>query len=258
MKAVFVKLGGSLITDKSSAMTANQTAIQQICAELADLYRIEPDMRWFVGNGAGSFGHYMVHRTGWKDDPHNMLHVAQVRQATAELNRLVYDALLEHDVPAVVFPAAAFLQSRHGKPVANAGPILEYVQKGAVASVYGDVIVDDQKGTSIASTELILEELAQQWVAQGNEVASFIYCTSVDGVLDSSQKVIPELRKSQVGNFITGSEHQDVTGGMLQKVHAGFANLRFTDAVYIINGQKQQELSRALQGAPVGTRLVSG
>lgn len=258
MRALFIKLGGSLITDKSKPMQANHQAIQQVSQELAHVYKADPDTRLFIGNGAGSYGHHMVHKTGWKDDRRNMQSVALVRQATAELNELVLDQLLINEVPAVSLPAASFMEHMSSGLQSTPQTLFDYASLGAAISVYGDVMYDQQAGTSIASTEMILEELARQWTKAGHEVDAFIYCTSVDGVLDAKKQVIPDLSETTTGDFITGSEHQDVTGGMKQKVEAGFANLAYTDHVYIINGLKQGELTKAVAHQAVGTRLVTG
>ena len=56
-KLVFLKLGGSLITEKSREATARKDVITRLAAELADIHRSNPNLRLLLGHGSGSFGH---------------------------------------------------------------------------------------------------------------------------------------------------------------------------------------------------------
>lgn len=256
MKAVFVKLGGSLITDKTKPYSLRPDVIRQISQEIATIRQQQPDLVWFIGNGAGSFGHYAVHEVAWRDQPGDSRRIAYVRKATGKLNAAVLEALLDHDVPALSLPAAAFAY-HDGKTIQiKAEAVLRYAQQDAVPSVYGDVIVHSQQGSVIMSTEEILSGLASAWRAAGHDVKSVIYCTSVDGVLDSKGKTISKLSKSNQHASFHDTEGYDVTGGMAQKVQAGFAALDFTDNVYIINGTKKGQLAAALDGLSAGTQLT--
>lgn len=253
--AIFIKLGGSLITDKTRALTARPKIIAQICQEFAALYHAQPDQRWFIGNGAGSFGHYKVHETGWRDNPKDSLAIARIRQATAELNRLIVDELLKHGIPALTMAPAAFSTSSDNAYQTTAQALIKYAQLGAVPIVYGDVICTDDGSSRIMSTEDVLDELAKAWTAAGGSVTQVIYCASVDGVLDGAGQTITSLTPDAVDGHIKGADGFDVTGGMVQKVAAGFRAATYTDSVHIINGSIDGQLTDCINGAPVGTCL---
>ena len=254
-KAVFIKFGGSLITDKTRPMTAKPKAINQICAEFARLYHAHPEYCWFLGNGAGSFGHYMVHQTNWREQPANPLAIARIRQATAQLNQLIIDQLLKNDVPALTLAPAAFSTYEVDHYDTAGRSALQFAALRAVPVVYGDVVSSSDGSARIMSTEDALDELAEQWQAAGNTVERVIYCGSVDGVYGSDGAVVPSLSPSIVDDSIGGAQGYDVTGGMSQKVNAGFRALSYTSHVHIINGLVKGQLTECLLGHDVGTKL---
>ena len=53
----FLKLGGSLITDKSRPQTARLDVLERLASEIAQAYHKHPDLSLVIGHGSGSFGH---------------------------------------------------------------------------------------------------------------------------------------------------------------------------------------------------------
>lgn len=256
MKAVFIKLGGSLITDKTIPIKAHAKIISNIAQEIADLHSIHKDTAFIIGNGAGSFGHFAVESTGWKKTPNNPLKIAQIRQTTSRLHTLVVDALLSCNVPAVSFPPATYMYRLMGHIHSSISPIINYSTIGVVPVLHGDVIYDDQNGSYILSTEQAFEAIAKEWTAGGHQIESIIYCTSVNGVLDAQSRTIPILTQSDTVHSYTETLGYDVTGGMAQKVKAGFNALEYCDNVYIINGTTKGNLTNAVALESVGTKLT--
>jgi isopentenyl phosphate kinase len=254
--AVFIKLGGSLITDKTKPLHAKPQAIQQIAEELADCYRSFPDLCWFIGNGAGSYGHYTVQQTGWQKHTDNPYKTALVRQSTAHLNVLLLDALIAAGLPVIALPPAAMMVDSPNGSVLSKDSIFAWVAMGAIPLVYGDLVPDLATGSSLIPTESSLFEIATAWQAAGNSVQSIIYCTSVDGVLDKNGQTIDLLTNELFDEHIGDAEGFDVSGGMRQKVLAGMQALSLTKNVHIINGSKQGSLRALLAGHPSGTLLA--
>ena len=62
MNLIFLKLGGSLITDKSNAHTARPDVLRRLAAEILTALDAQPDLRLVIGHGSGSFGHIPAHR----------------------------------------------------------------------------------------------------------------------------------------------------------------------------------------------------
>ena len=61
---IFLKLGGSLITDKSREATAREGVIRRAAREMKEALEARPDLRLLVGHGSGSFGHFVAQRYG--------------------------------------------------------------------------------------------------------------------------------------------------------------------------------------------------
>jgi hypothetical protein len=57
---VFLKLGGSLITEKANRYTARLDKLRSLAAEIRDALDEVKGLRLVVGHGSGSFGHYAV------------------------------------------------------------------------------------------------------------------------------------------------------------------------------------------------------
>jgi len=257
MNAVFIKLGGSLITDKARPKHAHTQRIKALAAEISGLHKNNPEMVFFIGNGAGSYGHYAVHETKWRDKKDDPMRIAKIRQVTTELHYMIRDSLIEADVPALSFAAASFSRRSKGLAEGWLESMFSYAKNGSVPLVFGDMVYDDKDGAYVLSTEEIIELVAKSWVKDGNKVSTIIYCTSVDGVLDANNSTIPVLdAKTDLASI--GSTHGfDVTGGMAQKIAAGKRALAFTDYVYIINGTRPGSIVDAVAHKQVGTRIVA-
>ena len=123
MSPIFLKLGGSLITDKRSAETPRPDVIRQLAAEIADARRRNPDLRLVIGHGSGSFGHVFGHRYGTRSrraDARTMVRLCRHRQtrppgSIASSSR----ALLEAQVPAWSIQPGVALRCEDGRVVAG-------------------------------------------------------------------------------------------------------------------------------------------
>ena len=98
----FVKLGGSLVTDKRVENSFRSEAASRVAAELASALRQSPDVRLLVGHGSGSFGHVAAERFGTMagvHSPEQWRGFAHVATVAAELNYLIAKTLDEAGVP---------------------------------------------------------------------------------------------------------------------------------------------------------------
>ena len=54
---IFLKLGGSLITDKARPETPRLDVLRRLVNEIAEARQAAPTLRLLIGHGSGSFGH---------------------------------------------------------------------------------------------------------------------------------------------------------------------------------------------------------
>lgn len=256
MNLVLIKLGGSVITEKQRPQTLRSEVIDALAKEIAAASKELPTWRLVVGNGAGSFGHYMVRETRYRENQADKTAIKVIRDSVGSLNQEVVAAINKAGQPAVELAPHSFLQKRHGALSGSITPVLAALQQGVIPVVYGDVVTDDKTVTSIASTEELLRFIAASATKRGHRVEHVIYLTDTDGVLNDS-KVIPQLTAKQAEKLAYAHEaNYDVTGGMLQKVTEGFRTLPYAKRITIASGLKPGTLRSIIKGEPTGTRLV--
>jgi len=63
-ETVFLKLGGSLLTDKTQSEAVRLHVVRRMAKEIADAMARKPQLRLIIGHGSGSFGHVAAARYG--------------------------------------------------------------------------------------------------------------------------------------------------------------------------------------------------
>lgn len=261
----FLKLGGSLITDKSRPHTLRPDVLARLAAEIAAARLREPGLLLLLGHGSGSFGHVPARNYGTRQGVHTSQEwrgfVDVWREATA-LNRLVVDALGDAGLPVVSFPPSASVIAEAGRVQSwNLEPIIHALVAGVMPVVFGDVIFDVVQGGTILSTEDLFAHLAQRLrprrlLLAGLEPgvwADFPACTRL------VEQITP-ASLGQVAHGLGGSVATDVTGGMASKVRQSLALVQNTPGLeaLIFSGETPGLVERVLGGETAGTRLCSG
>jgi len=218
--ATFLKLGGSLITDKTRAYAVRLETIARLADEVRQALDADGSLRLLVGHGSGSFGHWAASPHGTRQGVHTPAQwrgYAYVAAVAARLNRIVTDAFLTAGVPVLSVQPSASARCHDGVlEYLDARPIHAALARGLVPLVYGDVAFDDVRGGTIISTEDIFSYLADEF-----QPARILLLGEVPGVLDPDGAVIPHVTPanfSALQAMLTGSEGVDVTGGMADKV----------------------------------------
>jgi isopentenyl phosphate kinase len=223
---VFVKLGGSVITDKNRSETDRPEVIARLADEVAHALAGRPDLRLILGHGSGSFGHTVAQHYGTRQGVRTRAQwqgFAEVATVAATLNRIVTEQFLEAGVPAWSLQPSASAWCRAGDLVSLATrPIAYALDRGMVPMVYGDVALDEVQGGTIISTEQIFAYLACRF-----RPGQLVLVGAVDGVYDEDPlrnpfaRRIPEISRDnweEVRAKLGGSHATDVTGGMQTKV----------------------------------------
>ncbi len=161
---IFLKLGGSLITDKNRSETPRPEVLHRVAHEIAAARATQPGLRLLLGHGSGSYGHQVASRfrthLGAASEV-EWLGFAEVWRVANLLNRLVVDAMLEAGLPAISFPPSASAVTEAGEFVELADePIARALSAGLLPVVAGDVAFDRARGSTIVSTERVFARLA--------------------------------------------------------------------------------------------------
>jgi isopentenyl phosphate kinase len=258
----FVKIGGSLLTDKTTQNTFRPAAAAAVAADLRAALAADPSLRVLVGHGGGSFGHFAAKHHNIAAGVHTPAAwqgFAQVNQAMTTLTHLLLDTFAQHHIAALHLQPSASASARDGMLQSLAiSPIAKGLHNQLVPIVYGDVVFDTVRGGTIISTEQLFFYLAQHL-----PVRRILLLGEVAGVYDADGAVIPEITPhnfSAIEHALGGSRGVDVTGGMETKVRDMLSLAVQHPALHIriIDGRQPDLLRQAFGGAPIGTLIHKG
>ncbi len=258
-----LKLGGSVITIKEKPFTANKRAIARLAAEIkrADVGSL------ILVHGGGSFGHPVAKEYGIDQGYRNQSQIrgfSETHRAMTALDRLVLASLANHDIPAMEMQPSSCVVTKSGRiEVMETRPLRKLLEIGFVPVLYGDAVVDSEKGFAVLSGDQLVSSLAIRLGAD-----RIIMGADVDGLYSADPKINPsahliqritvrELKKIQ--HKIGEANVTDVTRGMLGKVLELVPAVEHGIYVTIVNATKSNNVYGALKGEKVvGTTIERG
>lgn len=270
---IFLKLGGSLITDKTQPYSPRFDNLQRLAREIQTVLLRNPQLGLVVGHGSGSFGHQAA-AEAWAPHPYPPLPGSEaegpapfwrgfeeVWYRASQLNRYVTEALHEAGIAVMSFAASSSACAEAGQIKDwDTGPIEKALSDGLVPLIFGDIVFDSVKGGTILSTEMLMFRLARRLrprivLLAGLEAA-------VWGDFPARQHKVNRITPGSfdgVSGRIGGSHGTDVTGGMRSKVEEmlGLVQQIPGISVQIFSGEEAGNVERALQGAHLGTLIES-
>jgi isopentenyl phosphate kinase len=254
---IFLKLGGSLITDKAVEGSFREPDCRRLGAEIRDALA-STHIRVVLGHGGGSIAHGMAQRYrtveglagggGWKG-------YAETRRAVVDLNRRVLNAFAESEFrPVSVAPSSVAVASGGRMKQMDMTIIEALLEKGQAPLIFGDALVDDQWGFTICSTEAIFEHMAERL-----RPTRVLFACDVDGVFAGNPIVNPDARRiatitpanlEQIRGQIRRDGRADVTGGMSGKIDhlMRIAAIPSVREVRIFSGLVPDAVRKALLG----------
>lgn len=275
---IFLKLGGSLITNKTQPYTPKLDVIEDVALQLSTALRAHPDLRLVLGHGSGSFGHVAATeyhtRDGFVAQPPQL--PGQARDAAAEgywkgfaevwyqaasLNRFVMKALNKVKLPAIALPPSANVIASDGKvSIWETSPISMALGAGLVPVIYGDVTFDEVRGGTILSTEDLFGHLARALNPEVILLAGLESAVWEDfPVRTRKVKTITPGTFSQVAENIAKAAGADVTGGMKSKVAQMLDLVQQNPMlkIQIFSGAEPGNIVRALSDETLGTWITA-
>lgn len=283
---VFLKLGGSLITDKTRPYTVRQDTLTRLAAEiksaLARTLRQAQggarDLSLVLGHGSGSFGHYAVkehfsspstplrlppflQKMGGDGGGQRGEGFAEVWYRASQLNRHVIEALHTAGVPAISIPASATVSASGGSITKwDLSSLEAALNAGIVPVIYGDVVFDDLHGGAVLSTEHLMFYLAHHLPPRRILLAGLEAAVWAD--FPARRQRVPKVTRANfdsIAGKIGGSHGTDVTGGMKSKVEEMLVLVHEIPqlTVQIFSGEEAGNVEKALAGEVFGTLIAS-
>lgn len=262
MRRIFLKLGGSLITDKHRPATSRTDVIERLAEEIKAAIRSNKDVQLIIGHGSGSFGHIPARLYQTRQGvftPQQWQGFLEVYRQARALNQIVFDIFTRVDLPVIAFPPSAIIQAENKRlAVWNTKPLISALEAGFIPLVNGDVVFDSQIGGTIFSTEDVFMALSSS--LPPTEV---LLCGIEEGVFadfpvcSTLIKKITLQEKDAILPLLQGSAAPDVTGGMVEKVRLMLELIEIHPHLraMIFSGLTPGNLQNALSGTPAGTLL---
>jgi len=224
-ETVFLKLGGSLITEKDRPGTLRRDVCRRLAGEIRQALTAA-DIRLLLGHGAGCFAHvpaakYRVAEGlagggGWRG-------YAETRRAVTALGARLLDAFAEADFHPLLVPPSACARACDGRLVEmDLTAVRTLLEARQVPLVCGDAVLDAKRGFTICGTESIF--LCAARLLQPTRV---LLACDVDGVFEADPAEEPAARPVPLVTTdnlpeVTARAHRvrgaDVTGGMASKI----------------------------------------
>ena len=259
---IFLKLGGSLITDKDKPYTARRDVITRIAREISAALQTNDQLELLLGHGSGSFGHYAAKDYGTRDKVSNQQEwfgFQKVWYAAHSLNQIVIEEFNNAGLAVISLPpSAAVLADDRAVAQWTTAPLKTALENKLIPVIFGDVIFDRHLGGIIYSTEDLFQGLLpifhpDRILLAGKEA----------GVWEDypkNTKLIPEIRAAQFDNVqakIKSSESIDVTGGMASKVQlmVDIVKEHPQTEIKIFSGEEPENIFNVLTGSNLGTTI---
>ena len=248
---ILIKLGGSVITDKSREYFAREANITRLAKEIKGASKTFKGAM-IIGHGSGSFAHTPASLYKTKEglvNSKSLFGMCVTEEAARLLNSIVIKKCISQKLSVFSFSPASFLSSDAKVYLKSyIDPVKKALEIGVIPVVYGDVIIDKKIGCTIFSTEKVLSILAKK--LQKDYKIRIIYVTDVDGVYNEKGKVVPQISDKNFKSLrpsIVGARGVDVTGGMVHKVEEALNLAKKTGIkTLIINGTKKNLLRNAI------------
>jgi isopentenyl phosphate kinase len=250
-----VKLGGSIITDKTKPYTPLLDNIKRIAREIK-----VTETSLLLAHGSGSFGHTSARIYGGKKGYTSELGIARVCHDAMKINTIVMDILLEEGLPAVALRPMSMMLAAGGDIKLHLFRVIEEaLAQGLLPVVYGDVILDTAWKSTIYSGEVLLNNIGRYLLERNFSLERIIFVGNTDGFYNSRGETIAVIDKeswTKVHQKAAYNVEHDVTGGMHHKVEQALLMAQRGIPTWIINGNIPGELSNALEARTTSGTVV--
>lgn len=259
-RPTILKIGGSVITDKSEELKAQTDVIDRLATEIEQAAA----KNLVIVHGGGSFGHPKAKQYGIKEglkDPTQLVKFAETHHVMTMLNGLLMDALIWHAVPAVSVTPSSVIMTRNGRIDSfDEDAVRRLLEMNMTPVMYGDAVLDSEIGFTILSGDQLASALATRLEAE-----RIVIGADVDGLFDADPRVektaklferltLEELKKLQCK--LGKSTACDVTGGMFGKMTELLPAVERGIPVAIVNASEPKNVYLTLVGERVKGTII--
>lgn len=260
-----LKLGGSLLTDKTKPKSIRHDILNQVIQEIVDA-----DEKLILIHGGGSFGHpiakkYKISDGIDKSIINQILGLTETHYTMNKLNSIIFKSFLKKFYPCLpIQTSSSFIQDNQ-QITSHAIKIIETaLDLDILPILYGDILLDVSGSFSILSGDHIIYLLCRD--LQRFNVSKVIFAMDIDGIYikdeneENEYKLAKIIYKNELKNLeLANLENKiDVTGGIRGKIKAIEKILEFKIPIQLINGLIEGYIYSALKNATINcTTIIS-
>ncbi len=225
-KLLVLKLGGSLLTDKSTPYTVRNGILDSIALELKECMDSGLIESLVLIHGVGSFGHPPVIKyklySGFTDSK-QLINLSKTQIIVTKLRVMIVESLEKAGIPVNLMYPSSLLVGKSGKVSEFSFIALKgFLSIGMVPLLGGDMMYDEDIGFSICGGDVLSVIIAREL-----EANRLIYATEVSGVYDKDPKIftdalmLKEININEIDRVIQNidvSNKKDTTGLMKGKL----------------------------------------
>ena len=231
---IIVKLGGSIITDKSRYRTFRKRTAARIIKELAQI-----DEPMAIVHGGGSFGHIMAKEYSLPGPitEKSRIGASIIHKDMVDLDQLIMSILLENGISAISFPPSTYVRGNE-KGYATLEAFLE---AGMTPVSFGDIYLRSSNEIGIYSGDNVMLDLAERL-----KPSRAVFISDVDGLYDRNPKLHKDakLLRSIYDEASFELSVADVTGGIKGKIDTIKKMKEFVPEIYLLNGAEPERLRK--------------
>lgn len=261
-----LKLGGSLLTDKTKPYSVREEVIDKAINQI-----IESNVKLILIHGGGSFGHPLAKEfkisDGLNENVKNqILGLTLTHNSMITLNSILVTNLLNKRVPTVSIQSSSiFIKKGDSFEIVSTEIIEDFLDLGVLPVLYGDIILDNEGSFSIISGDKIIVELCKK--IKNYKITEVIFAIDEDGLY------IKEKRDGEVKNIlaedlkledldhlelIAMEQKIDVTEGINGKIKNIKQICQCDIPVRLINGLKEGFILKALKNENILSTKING
>ncbi|NHJ12236.1 MAG: amino acid kinase [Candidatus Thorarchaeota archaeon] len=264
-----IKLGGSLLTDKTKPYTYREKVLSSLVQEIKECLDEGLIQSLVLLHGVGSYGHppvlkYNLHK-GFHG-PEQLLPLSETQESVATLRHIIVKELQRVGIPVcLMYPSSMVTAERMRMTNYFLEPLKGFASIGMVPLLGGDILIDSVMGWSVGSGDQLAVIIAKELGA-----THLIFASDVSGVYDTDPKVNPEATLFETVDLsqleatlkqMGKSEAVDASGkmkGKLQSLLPVMPEIRQGLEVGLLSMMEYGHLKSFLEGKPVAaTRIVA-
>ncbi len=223
-----LKLGGSLLTDKTKPYHTRDDVIKSVCKEIRECMDQGLIQSLVLIQGVGSYGHPPVlERKLYKGytGPEQLMPLSKTQSEVGEFRHKLVHELQSAGVPVcLMYPSSMIVAEKTEMTRYFFEPLEGFLSLGMPTLLGGDILIDPKMGFCVGSGDqmavLVAKELNAKRVIFASDVAG-IY--SSDPKVDSSALFFPEVNLNEIDNALEQmgkSEIVDASGAMKGKLNS--------------------------------------